>query len=76
MDVAVGVGRPVVKDEFRPSGAFVAKPPVEAGLLPLFEDFGLLLRQPGAHGKVGLGQKQRLAVIADGIGHVGLNLAA
>ena len=74
MDVAVGVGRPVVQHEFRPPGGLAAQAPVEVDLLPARQDLGLLLRQPGAHGKIGLGQKQSLAVIADGIGHGGLNL--
>jgi len=57
MDVAVGVGRAVVEDEFRAAARGCPQPLVEVKLLPAGEDFGLLLRQPGAHGKVGLGQK-------------------
>ncbi len=59
MDVAVGIGRPVMEHEFRPARARLAQATVEAGFLPLRQDLGLLLGQPGAHGKIGLGQEQK-----------------
>ncbi len=64
MDVAVGVRRAVVKDEARPALASSAQPPVKANAIPALKDRRLLLRQPGAHRKVGLRQKQRFRVIA------------
>ena len=57
VDVAVGVGRAVVEDEFGAPARGRPQPFVEVELLPAGEDLRLLARQPGAHGKVGLGQK-------------------
>jgi hypothetical protein len=57
MDVAVGVGRAVVEDEFRQARRGRAHPLVEAELMPARQQLRLLLRQPGAHGEVGLGQE-------------------
>jgi len=64
VDVAVGVRRTVMKDKARPALRLGAQPRVEAELLPARQNLGLLLRQPGAHRKTRLGEKQRLAVIA------------
>src|SRR6185503_2152230 len=71
MDVAVRVRRAVVQDEFRPALAGLAQARIEAELFPAREDLGFLLRQPGTHGKIGLGQEQSLAVVAFGVGHDG-----
>ncbi len=57
VDMPVGIGRTVMQDESRPAPRRRAQPLVEAELLPACEDFGLLLGKPGAHGKVGPGQK-------------------
>ena len=57
MDVAIGVGRAVVEDEFRPALRGGAQPLEETELLPAREQLGLLLRQPRAHGEVGPGQE-------------------
>ncbi len=57
MDVAVGVRGPVMEDEFRQARRGRAQPLVEAQPVPAREQLGLLLRQPGAHGKVGLRQE-------------------
>ncbi len=64
MDVAVGVGRPVMEDETGTTLCGRPQPPVKIELPPALKDFRLLLRQAGAHRKVGFRQKQRLAVIA------------
>ena len=64
MDVAIGVRRTVVEDESRPALRRRAQPAVEIATVPALEDFRLFLRQAGAHREVGLGQKQRFAVIA------------
>ncbi len=70
MDVAVGVRRTVVEHESRPARRRSPQPRVQIELLPARENFRLPLRQAGAHGKLGLGQKQRFAVIARfGFGH-------
>jgi hypothetical protein len=39
---------------------------VEVHVLPALQDLRLALRQPGAHREIGLGQEQRVAVVADG----------
>ena len=64
MDVAVGIGRPVVEDEAGTAFGGRPQPPVKIELPPALKDFRLLLRQAGAHRKVGFRQKQRFAVIA------------
>ena len=75
MNVAVRVGRPVVEDEFRLAVTFLPQLLVEPDLVPVREQLRLLLRQAGAHGKVGLRQKQRLGIVGSvgrGVGHGGL----
>ena len=56
MDVAVGVGRPVVEHEFFPPLAGGAQPPVEVELAPARQDFRLLVRQLARIGKSVLGK--------------------
>ena len=63
MDVAVGVGRPVVQDEFLPAFAELAQLAVEILVFPALLDFRLLFRQAGAHGKFGSGQEDRVFVV-------------
>jgi hypothetical protein len=46
-----------MEDEFRAAACGGAQAPIEVELLPAREDFRLLLRQSGAHGKIRLGQK-------------------
>ena len=58
MDVAVGIGRAVMQDEFGAAGGRLAQPAVEADLVPVLEDFRLALRQPRAHRKFRLRQEQ------------------
>ena len=48
----------------RPADGRGAQAAVEVEALPAREDLRLLLRQSGAHGEIGLGQEQRLAVVA------------
>ena len=64
MDVGVRVGRAVVQDVFLAALRLFPLAAVEVELFPARQDLRLLLRQPGAHGEVGLGQKQRLGVVA------------
>src|SRR5262249_49110200 len=54
MDVAVGVGWTVMQDESGSSLGVGAKPRVKVEPLPVSENFGLHLRQPGPHRKIGL----------------------
>jgi hypothetical protein len=63
MDVAVGVGRAVMQQEFRPAAGVVAQPAVEADLVPALEDFRLALRQAGAHREFRLRQEQGLGIV-------------
>ena len=66
MDGPVGVGRAVVQHEERRAGrlAGLAGGVVEVDLVPPGQDLRLLLRQACAHGEVGLGQKDGLAIVA------------
>src|SRR5262249_10203039 len=68
VDVAVGVGRPVMQDELRFAFRGVAQPPIHVEPGPARENLRLLLRQAGAHREIGLGQEQSRAVVA-GFGH-------
>ena len=63
MDVAVGIGRPVMKDEFRPSRGGLAQAFVEADLVPLFQDFRLALGQAGAHREFRLRQEKGFGIV-------------
>ena len=63
MDIAVGIGRPVMQDEFRPAGRRLAQQPVEIHLRPAGQDLGLFLRQTGAHRKIRLRQIKRLRIV-------------
>ena len=67
MDVAVGVRRPVMEDEFLAALRLLAQALIEAELLPALEQLGLALGQPRLHREVGLGQEQRLAPVASGL---------
>src|SRR6202044_1608949 len=74
MNVAVGVRRPVVQHKARSALARGAQRLVKAELLPPRQNFRLLLRQTSAHREIGLGQEQRLGIIARfgrRIGHAG-----
>ena len=71
VDVAVGVGRAVVKNVFLPSVCRGAQAVVEAHRLPPLQHSGLALRQPGTHRKIGLRQEQRLGIVAASFGFCG-----
>ncbi len=68
MDVAVGIGRAVMKDKARPAFGGGAKPSVKVEASPAGQQLRLFLRQAGAHREVCPRQEQRLAVIARGVG--------
>ena len=63
MDVAIGVGRPVVEDEFRPPLPGLAQALIKLDLAPAGEQFRLLLRQAGAHRKIRLRQIEAFRII-------------
>ena len=63
VDVAVGVGGPVVKDIGREALGDLADPVVDPDLLPPRERLRLLFGETGLHGEFGLGQIQGCLVI-------------
>ena len=63
VEMAVGVGRPVVEDEFGPPRGLFAQAPVEAGLLPVRGHRRLAFRQPCLHGKAGARHEDGIAVV-------------
>ncbi len=71
VDVAVGVRRPVMQDEFRAAPASFAQRPIEILARPAGQNLRLLLRQTGAHGEIGLRQIERLRIVEAGNGRVG-----
>ena len=58
VDVAIGVGRPVVEDEFGLPPPSLGKLPVKPYLPPAGEQLRLLPRQLAAHRKIGARQKK------------------
>ena len=64
VEMAVGVRRAVVKDEFLAPLRLFAQAVEKADLLPTGEDFRLLRGQAGAHRKIGLGQKDGGLIVA------------
>ena len=63
VDVAVGVGRPVVQDVLRPAPAGGAQFSVQVHFLPALQDFRLALREAGLHRKIRLRQVQGFLVV-------------
>ena len=66
VDVAVGIGRAVVKDEQRAAGGGGAQLGEQVGFIPFCED-AVFFRQVATHRKAGLRQEDRVAVVALGI---------
>ena len=64
MEVAVGVGRAVMQDELGPAAALGAQAMEQVHVGPALQELGLLLRETGAHGEVGLGQEDAGFVIS------------
>ena len=71
MEMAVGVGRPVMEDELLAAPGGLAQPGEQVVALPAFEDLGLALGQPRAHPELGLGQENGRAVIGRHFGALG-----
>ena len=72
MDVAVGIRRAVMQDEFHAALRRLAHLLVETLLLPARQQLRLALRQPGAHRKIRLRQEQCLGIVALRLGHGGV----
>src|SRR5690606_7191052 len=63
VEVAIGVGRPIVKHELLAPLRHLALAPIEIHLLPARKNLGLALRQAGAHGEICLGKKNCRSVV-------------
>jgi len=63
VNVAVGVGRAVVEDEFGPVAGVLLQLSVEAELVPAGEHLRFPFRQVGAHGEIGEGKVEGLFVV-------------
>ena len=63
VEMAVGVGRAVVKDELGPAGGGLPQAPVETDLLPACGHRRLAFRQPRLHGEGGARHEDGIAVI-------------
>ncbi len=63
MNLAVGIGRAVVKNEQLAALGSLADADIQPFLLPLLQPFRLGGGKPGLHGKIGLGQEQSGAVV-------------
>jgi hypothetical protein len=57
VEIAVGVGGAIMQHELGPALALGAQPVEQFHVGPTLQELGLLLGQPGAHGKIGLGQE-------------------
>ena len=60
MDIAIGIGRPVMQDEFRLASPSLVQTPVKIDFAPAGEKLRLLFRQAAAHRKIGPRQKKAL----------------
>ena len=66
VQVTIGIRWAIVQNELGFASVLGADFAVEIHALPLFQHARLLLRQPGFHRKVGMGQVQAVFVIAHG----------
>ncbi len=64
MHVAIGIGRAIVEDELLTPNPRLAQLGVEVNIRPARRDARLLLREASFHGKGGLGQEDRVFIIA------------
>ncbi len=60
MDIAIGIGRPIVQDEFWLASPSLVQTPVKIDFAPAGEKLRLLFRQAAAHRKIGPRQKKAL----------------
>ena len=63
VELAIGIGRAVMKNEGRPTLTLFTHLPIQVHFSPGFESLGLALRQIGLHRKICLRQIQRGFVI-------------
>ena len=70
MNIAVGVWRPVMENEFLLALRLFAQTVIEVHRFPARQKFRLLLRQAAAHREIGLGQENGIAVIFFRFSHV------
>ena len=75
VQMPVGIGRAVMQDKRRSAG-FLPQAVIDADLFPAGKPVGLAAWQVGAHGKIGLGQKDGVAVIDGRFGRVGAHLGS
>ena len=68
VDVAVGVGRPVMQREFHAALRLGTQLLVKPDFVPALQQFRLEFWQPGAHRKLRLRQEKRLAPVAAALG--------
>ena len=66
MNIAVGIGRAVVQNKFRPAGSFLAQLLVAFLLVPAFQPSRLALGQVAAHRKRGIEKIDGLSVVGHG----------
>ena len=71
MDIAVGVRRPVMEDEFGTALAAPAQLCIQILARPARQNFRLLLRQTSAHGKIRLRQIEGAGIVESCDGRVG-----
>ena len=69
MDIAIGIRRAVVKNEFLATGAGFAQLFIETNLLPALQYRRFLVRKASLHREIGFRQENRVFIICFGIGH-------
>ena len=73
MQVAIGIGRPVMQGKTLTTG-FFPQPVINADLFPTGQPFGFTLWQAGAHGKICLRQIECIFVVSCLLGHISSHL--
>ncbi|MDT4842906.1 hypothetical protein FQZ97_768210 [compost metagenome] len=63
MNAAVGIGRTVVQDEFRPAFAQLPQLLIQTHVVPALQNLRLALRQAGLHRELGIRQVERSFVV-------------
>ncbi|MNY15491.1 hypothetical protein D3C86_1487050 [compost metagenome] len=63
MNAAVGIGRAVVQDEFRPAFAQLPQLLIQTHVVPALQNLRLALRQAGLHRELGIRQVERSFVV-------------
>ena len=63
VDVAVGIGRSVMQNIFRPAAPLLAQLAVEIDFLPMLQDLRLARCKAGLHGEIRLREIQRVLIV-------------